>query len=136
MQRPVSDVVLTARTSSLDVFACAARAGAWWQPWRGQPAQFRVVDTGGVVRLQRQDAVVQATTVAALETDLRVVVTRLMDFGDAGRTMPDAHLLVGSRLINLSGLADEGQMLGLAGIELRSQAPDQAVVIVATARNA
>ncbi len=60
---------------------------------------------------------------------------RLVDFGDAGRTIPDVYVLVGSRLVNLSGLADEGQMLGLAGVEVRAHAPDQPVVIIATSRN-
>ncbi len=48
---------------------------------------------------------------------------------------PTSYVLVGSRLVNLSGLADEGQMLGLAGVEVRAHAPDQPVVIIATARN-
>ena len=135
MQRMPADVALIARTSGLEVFAAAAQPTPWWQPWRRQPAQHRVVDGGGVVRLQRQDAVVRVTTVGALEADLRALVTRLVDFGDAGRTIPDVHVLVGSRLVNLSGLADEGQLLGLAGVEVRAFGPDQAVVIMATPRN-
>jgi hypothetical protein len=36
--------------------------------------------------------------------------------------------------VNLSGLGDEGQILGLASVEVRAQAPDAPVVIIATAR--
>ena len=61
-------------------------------------------------------------------------MTTLADFGDAGRTIPDVYVLVGSRLVNLSGLADEGQVLGLATVEMRGRAADQPVVIVATAK--
>jgi hypothetical protein len=136
MQRAPADVILAASTSHLDVFTCDAHAGAWWQPWRREPAQLRVVDRTGVVRLQRQDAVVRACNVSELEAQLRTLVAGLVDFGDAGRTIPDAYVLVGARLVNLSGLADEGQMLGLAGVEVRAHAPDQPVVIIATARNA
>ncbi len=74
-------------------------------------------------------------TVNDLEGELRALVAGLVDFGDAGRTIPDVYVLVGSRLVNLSGLADEGQMLGLAGVEVRAHAPDQPVVLIATARN-
>ena len=134
MQRDPGDVTLVARTSQLDVFTCGPRAGVWWQPWRREPAQLRVVDRSGVVRLQRQDAVVRTSMAGNLEGDLRVLVAGLVDYGDAGRTIPDACVLVGSRLVNLSGLADEGQMLGLAGVEVRAHAPDQPVVIIATVR--
>ena len=135
MQRAPADVTLVATTGQLDVFTCAARVGAWWQPWRREAGQLRVVDRSGVVRLQRQDAVVRRCTVNDLEGELRALVTSLVDFGDAGRTIPDVYVLVGSRLVNLSGLADEGQMLGLAGVEVRAHAPDQPVVIIATSRN-
>jgi N-methylhydantoinase A/oxoprolinase/acetone carboxylase beta subunit len=134
MQRPPEDVTCVARTTGLDIFTSDARPGVWWQPWRREASQLRVLDRGGVVRLQRQGAVVSTTTVAALDAELRALVTRLADFGDAGRSIPDVYVLVGARLVNLSGLADEGQMLGLAGVEVRAQAPDQPVVIIATAR--
>jgi len=135
MQRDPAGVTLVASTSQLEVFTGAARVAAWWQPWRRDAAQLRVVDRSGVVRLQRQDAVVRSCTVNDLEGELRALVAGLVDFGDAGRTIPDAYVLVGSRLVNLSGLADEGQMIGLAGVEVRAHAPDQPVVIIATTRN-
>ncbi len=117
---------LIASTTSLEVFARDAGHGAWWQPWRREPGQLRVVDRGGVVRLQRQDAVVRSCAAGSLEGDLRELVRSLVDFGDAGRTIPDVHLLVGARLVNLSGLADEGQLLGLALVEVRDRAAESA----------
>ena len=135
MRREPGDVGPIASTVNFEGFACRANQGAWWQPWRRQPAQLRVVDRGGVVRLQREDAVVRSCTVASLESDLRSLVGDLLDFGDAGRTIPDVHLLVGGRLVNLSGLADEAQLLGLALVEVRAQAPDHPVVVILTRRN-
>jgi N-methylhydantoinase A len=134
MQRSAAEASLVATTGHLDVFTGPARRGEWWRPWRREPAPLRVVDHGGVVRLQRHDATVRTCAAGALEAELRTLVSSLVDFGDAGRTIPDVHLLLGSRLINLSGLADEGQILGLAGVEVRAHADDQPVVIIATAR--
>ena len=88
MQRDSADVTLVATSGQLDVFTCEARAGAWWQPWRREAGQLRVVDRTGVVRLQRGDAVVRRCTVNDLEGDLRALVTSLVDFGDAGRHDP------------------------------------------------
>lgn len=134
MQRDAGDVRLVASTGALDVYEAAAQPAPWWQPWRRTHAPLRVVDRAGVVRLQRQGAVVRTSAAGSLEADLRTLVTSLVDFGDAGRTIPDAYLLVGSRLVNLSGLADEGQMLGLATVEVRGHDADRPVVIVATAK--
>ncbi len=134
MQREPRDVRLAASTGMLDVFVSSARRASRWRPWRRQPAQLRVVDRSGVVRLQRDDAVVHTCVVESLEGELRAQVASLVGFGDAGRTIPDVYLLVASRLVNLSGLADEGQLFGLAAVEMRAHAPEQSVVIIATSR--
>jgi N-methylhydantoinase A len=134
MQQDADGVRLAATTGALDVFVGAAPAAPWWQPWRPTPAPLRVVDRSGVVRLQREGATVRACTAVSLEADLRTLLAALVDFGDAGRTIPDVHLLVGVRLVPLSGLADEAQMLGLAAVEVRTCPPDQPVVIIATRR--
>jgi hypothetical protein len=127
-------VRLVTSTGAFDVFTAEAPGGGWWAPWRRATTSLRVVDGSGVVRLQREDATVRASSAAGLEGDLRTLLEVLADFGDAGRTIPDVHLLVGPRIVNLSGLGDEGQILGLASVEVRAQAPDAPVVIIATAR--
>jgi N-methylhydantoinase A len=134
MQCDPTEVRLAGRTGSFDVYACTPAPASWWQPWRRHPAQMRVVDRSGVVRLQRQDAMVRTCASGSLEAELRAVVGDLMDFGDAGRTIPDVHLLVGVRVVNLAGLADEGQLLGLAAVEVHGQSPDQDIMIIATRR--
>ncbi|WP_370651552.1 hydantoinase/oxoprolinase family protein [Luteitalea sp. TBR-22] len=134
MHRPVGDVRVVASTAAFDVFAGEPPSGLWWAPWRHAASELRVVDATGVVRLQRQDATVRVSTASALEADLRGVLDALADFGDAGRTIPDVHLLVGPRIVNLAGLADEGQILGLAAVEVRGREDDAPVVIIATAR--
>ena len=135
MQRDAADVTRVAGTGDLDVFVGAgSRSGPAWQFWRRQSAQVRVVDRGGIVRLQRRDANVRSCAPGDLDGELRVLLGALSDYGDAGRTVPDIFLLLGSRLVNLSGLADDNQVLGLAGVEIRAHAPDRPVVISATPR--
>jgi N-methylhydantoinase A/oxoprolinase/acetone carboxylase beta subunit len=134
MQRELDAVRLVTSTGAFDVFTAEAPGGGWWAPWRRATTSLRVVDGSGVVRLQREDATVRASSAAGLEGDLRTLLVVLADFCDAGRTIPDVHLLVGPRIVNLSGLGDEGQILGLASVEVRAQAPDAPVVIIATAR--
>ncbi|HXG84885.1 MAG TPA: hypothetical protein VNI84_12755, partial [Pyrinomonadaceae bacterium] len=60
--------------------------------------------------------------------------TKLTDFGDAGRALPDIHLLVGARIVNLSGLAELEQVLALAETELETSEKDEKIVIIASPR--
>ncbi len=95
----------------------------------------RIVDKTGVVRLQRSHAEVYQSTVEAIAKDLEFVITRLTDFGDAGRDLPDVHVLAGARIVNLSGLAETEQAIALANTELENLAPEEKIVIIAAQKN-
>jgi len=136
LQRPAKQTTLVASTGSLDVYAAPPPDAAWWRRWQrsatGTP--LRIVDGGGVVRLQRDDARVRSCPVERLEAVLRAVLAEMTDYGDAGRRLPDLHLLLGPRIVSLAGLADESQVLGLAAIEARACQAGQTVVVVASER--
>jgi N-methylhydantoinase A len=95
----------------------------------------RVADKTGVIRLQRNNAEVHTSTVETVARDLEIIITKLTDFGDAGRALPDVHLLIGARVVNLSGLAELEQAVALAQTELENLSPDEKIVIVAAPRS-
>lgn len=136
MRVPVDGVRPVASTGSFDVFEAAQRESRAFGLWSRARSLLRVVDTNGIVRLQRRDALVRQATVEQCEVALRAVLGDLSEYGDAGREIPDVHVLAGARIISLAGLADEGQVLGLAGAELRGRAADDPVVVIATRRAA
>ena len=131
LQVDVSSVQLLGQTGSLYVFGVEQQSSTFFGLFRKRQSAVRVTDKTGVVRLQRSDAGVYATEVAAVTTELEQIITSLTDFGDAGRSLPDIHLLAGSRIINLSGLAEMEQALALAQTELDNRPGDEPVVIVA-----
>jgi len=134
MQCDPGDVSCVASSGGLEVYEARTQARPWYRLGRRDLTPIRVVDSTGVVRLQRQDAVIRRSTAGVVEEVLRALLTELADFGDAGRTIPDVHLLAGTRLIALSGLGDDARMLGLAAVEMRAYAPEHPVVIIATRR--
>lgn len=121
-------------TSQLDVFAATVSEPRLFGWLSREVALVRVVDHGGIVRLQRREALVHETTAAHLEAALRGVLTTLSAYGDAGREIPDVHLLVGARIISLAGLSDDGQVLGLATTEIRGTSDHEPVVLITTRR--
>jgi len=134
MHVEADDVRLAGATSQLDVFTASVRERRYFGLRTRDVPLVRVVDRAGIVRLQRRDALVRTASAAQAEAALRSVLGALSAYGDAGREIPDVHLLVGARIVSLAGLSDEGQVLGLAAAELRGVADVEPVVVLATRR--
>lgn len=77
-----------------------------------------VVDKHGVVRLQRGRCEVIESSVEGIEDAVDDLISQLTDFGDAGRSLPEIHIISGHRLISLTGLADAEQTKALARVEV------------------
>lgn len=135
MQVDESLVKLVGETPTLYVFAAEKQTKTFFGLFSKTSQIVRIVDNTGVVRLQRNNAETMATTVARVELEIENTINKLTDFGDAGRTLPDIYLLVGARIINLSGLADAEQAIALAKTELENLPPDENVVIVASVKS-
>lgn len=129
------DVVrLDAETSSLYVYSAPLVSKRFFGLLTSTRNAVRVVDRTGVVRLQRADAEVHVSHAAGAAVAIENAIDKLTDFGDAGRSLPDVHMLVGARIVNLSGLAETQQAVALAGTELENLPASEPVVIVASAR--
>ncbi len=128
-------IELKAETANLYVFAAEISTKSFFGLFKNSKQSVRVVDKTGVVRLQRNDAEVHETAVKNVAQTLENVIIKLTDFGDAGRALPDIHLLVGARVVNLSGLADAGQAVALAQTELENLPEDDSIVMIAAAKN-
>jgi N-methylhydantoinase A/oxoprolinase/acetone carboxylase beta subunit len=128
-------VELAAETSGLYVFTSEKQTKTFFGLFVNKRQLARVVDKTGVVRLQRSRAEVYQSTVESIAKDLEFVITKLTDFGDAGRDLPDVHVLVGARIVNLSGLAEMQQAIALANTELENLTPDEKIVIIAAQKN-
>ncbi|MDQ3132720.1 MAG: hydantoinase/oxoprolinase [Acidobacteriota bacterium] len=135
MKTEKSAVKLAAETAGLYVFVAEIRTKTFFGLFTNTRQIVRVVDKMGVVRLQRNNAEVHSSTVEKIGRDLESVITKLTDFGDAGRALPDVHVLSGARIINLSGLAELEQVVVLAKTELENTSVDEKLVVVAAPRS-
>jgi N-methylhydantoinase A/oxoprolinase/acetone carboxylase beta subunit len=129
------NIILLAETDGARVFASARESRGMFGFFRTKSQMVRVTDRTGVSRLQRSSADVFSSSVAAISRDLERTIFRLSEFGDAGKMMPDLSLLVGARIVNLSGLADAEQVAALANAELQSLPPNEKIVVIASSKN-
>jgi len=93
--------------------------------------KVRVIDLEGTIRLQLNDCTVSALTAANTKTSISGMINKLTSFGDAGALVPDIFLLIAGRIIDMSGLIQESQILSLADIELKKVAPDENIILIA-----
>ncbi len=134
MQTELENVQLVAKTNSLYAFSYEKETKSFFGLFKNRQNLVRIIDKTGVVRLQRNNAKIYDSTIADALDLLEKTINDLTDFGDAGRSLPDIHLLVGARIISLAGLSEVEQALALAKTELENMPPDAPIVVVASVK--
>ena len=95
-----------------------------------------IVDERAVVRLIVPRAAVIVTTVGRLEAAVAATIEEYTTYGDVGRALPDLWLLVGARIVELTGLTSTEDAMALAADDVAGLIDDAAVAIVAVAKRA
>lgn len=95
---------------------------------------LRLIDEEGVIRLQKNNAWVRQTTVAGWKQDLDWVLEELTEYNDGGTNLPNVYLVLGKRIIDLSGLPTADQIESLGNVELSGFPSSQALILAATKR--
>lgn len=130
MQTNSLHIDLAGETSQFYVFTNKIAKKSFFGLFKQQQLLVRVTDKTGGIRLQRNDAWVCKTTVGKTLEVLENFIIDLTEFNDAGRSLPDIHILLGARIINLSGLADVEQVLALAKTELENSAIQEVTIVI------
>jgi len=95
-----------------------------------------VIDERGVVRLIVPRGSVTLSSAARLPVALAATIEEHTSYGDVGRALPDLWLLVGARVVELTGLAYAEDAAALANDEIRGLPDDSVTAIVAVAKRA
>ena len=96
--------------------------------------QLRLIDEEGVIRLQKNNAWVRQTTVAQWEKDLAWILEELTEYNDGGTNLPNVYVVLGKRIIDLSGLQSPEQIASLGNVELAGCRPEEPLILAATKR--
>ncbi|CAN5169226.1 hydantoinase/oxoprolinase family protein [soil metagenome] len=104
---------------------------AFFDYFASQKKALRIVDREGIVRLQAANGDAKAALKEEAEAALASLIEAHASWGDAGKTIPSMILLLGAKIVDLSGLLDQEQVLTLARAELANIASTATVLIVA-----
>lgn len=95
---------------------------------------LRLIDREGVIRLQKNNAVVNTCTKATAETMIKNILEEYTEYNDGGAQLPNIYIVTMSKIIDVSGLQNDKQVLALANIELNSTPDDSKLIIISTNR--
>jgi N-methylhydantoinase A len=96
--------------------------------------RIRVVDKEGTIRLQVNDAFAEEVNAGSAKSKISELIGKLTSFGDAGALVPDIFLVTGNRIVDMTGLIKEEQILSMADIELKKIAPEENIIVVASGK--
>ncbi len=95
-----------------------------------------IVDERAVVRLIVPRAVVTVTTAGELGAAIGAAIERYTSYGDVGRALPDLWLLVGARIVELTGLSGTESAVALASDDVSGLPAETTIALVAVAKRA
>ena len=122
------------QTSGFTVYQGERRSEKWWGLFKATTNPWVVLDERGRVRVSARDGFVISTLAKSLAEELKSVCAKYSSYGDAGRVLPPLFLATDSRLIDLSGLSDESQIISMAGLETDSLNAEQKIIILVQKR--
>lgn len=126
-----SMIIFNGSTGSLFAFTAAYTKRKFFGLLKEKVEGVKVADEEGTIRLQVNNAFAFPTTVANVKGVISKIINEMTTYGDAGALIPGFFLLAGPKIIDLSGLISETQLLSIAEIELKNTPPDAHCVVIA-----
>ena len=95
---------------------------------------LRLIDEEGVIRLQKANATVRQADVSSWRDAVAYMLEELTVYNDGGTNYPNVYIVLGKRIIDLSGMSSEEQIYSLANVELNGYDAKTPVIVAATLR--
>ena len=130
MSLPAAELHIAAATPRMRVIQGRIEEKVFWGLLRKRRAPLRAVDADGVIRIQRSDGEVRQVPAAGATAALRKFWTDATIYNGDSVIAPDMFVIVGARVVDLSGIVAVDQALAVAQGELEGVAADAAVAMI------
>lgn len=118
-------------TGFLHAFTAIMQQRLLWGLFRRETQNLRVIDREGIIKLQINGCLAQEVTTKNVKRQIAEFIEQLTTFGDAGALVPDIYLLASAKIIDMTGLVRQSQIMALVDVELQHVAPTSPVVVIA-----
>lgn len=130
MQCDPSTIQIGAKTTALKAYIAPIIHQKFFGLFKEKRTCVRVIDNEGVIRHANNKAEVAETTVGAAERDIVKFVEQHTVYNDAGVIIPKIFIMIGSRIIDFSGLIEMNQILPLLQVEIKKYKDSEPLGIV------
>ncbi len=131
MRVPPEEAKTLTNTGYFSVIAAQIKPKGFTAFLKKPSTSVRVVDRSGVIRLSVSNGLINSFGPDRLVDELAADLDRHSKITEAGRTIPGAFVLMGPRIVDLSGLNSAEQVISMAQVELDgSWAKDKEIVAV------
>lgn len=124
------DTDLLCKTGNFNVFRGLVYKKKLFGLMKKKETPIRLLDNEGVIRLQKNWGTVKITNGSRIMSDLDNFIEENTIYGDAGAELPQAYVVYGHRIIDLSGLGQKDQILSIAEMEFSELSKDDELVIL------
>ncbi len=100
--------------------------------FRKKECAIRLVDTDGIIRLQRKNGAVHQGKARNWKAHVKHLLEQFTVYSDGGEEIPNLWIISGSRIIDLSGMQNQQQIFSLARTELAAVSPDSDLIMLCT----
>lgn len=95
----------------------------------------RVVDHEGVIRIQKGQGEVYKIVLDNFESEMNAAIEASTIYSDGGKETPDVFMFYGKKIIDLSGLIDNKQIVSLARVEVQGLDKSSVVYVLVSKKN-
>jgi len=129
MNLPADRLKIAAATPRMRIFQGEVEEKRWGL-FRRRRAPIRAVDVGGIIRVQCADGCVRQAAAAQVLKSLRQLWTETTIYNGDSVIAPAVFLIVGARVVDLSGVVSVEQAIAVAESEFEGLAPEAAIAMI------
>lgn len=129
--KPKDHVKLMGTTGPLFVFSAENHVKKLFGLITEKSSGIKVIDDEGTIKLQINGAKASEVKAGELKSRITALIAEMTSYGDAGALIPGIYLLAGPKIIDLSGLISEAQLISIAEIEIKDFPTESNCIIVA-----
>ncbi|HEX9975381.1 MAG TPA: hydantoinase, partial [bacterium] len=131
LKADAANLTFSGRTSFLNAISYRYTQKQLFGLIKTELEKVRVLDREGVIKLQINDCLSAQVDASLVKIKIKELVEQLTMYGDAGALVPDIYLLASAKIIDMTGLVQESQIMALVDIELKNFPQSDPVVIIA-----
>lgn len=123
-----------ASTGEITVLQGKVTASRFFGLFKKNTYPVRVVDSEGIIRIQRGNGRVRRISLSRFEENMTEAIQEATTYSDAGEEIPDVFVFIGGKIVDLSGLVNKQQIISIAKVETQGLNADTPVVTLACSK--